>query len=73
MALHTCQSRRLTAEEAVDPTQPTRVSNPAGLKPLAETWTPVRGEYECAAGSRQQAMASTYGGPSGDEDSAHRI
>ena len=72
MTLRTSLSRPLTAEEAVLLAPPTRELNPAGPSHWLRLGPGVRGVYECAAGSEQQAMASAYGPSIGEEDSARR-
>ena len=70
MTLRTFSCRRLTAEEAAHLAKVTHPGvEPGGSQLLAETWTPVRGEYECPDGSGQQAMASAYAPSIGNEDS----
>ena len=72
MTLRTSLSRPLTGEEAVLVAPPTRELNPAGPSHWLRLGPGVRGVYECAAGSEQQAMASAYGPSISEEDSAWR-
>ena len=69
MTLRTSLSRPLTAEEAFMCAPPTRELDPAGPSHWLRLGPGVRGVYECAAGSEQQAVASADGPSIGEEGS----